>query len=299
MKIVAFWRLHGLIMGSDSLALPRLASGSLPSGDLNLAWTCQQGPTNTTSRQPTRPPSRCRLGFSDVAATFGRKNTRNSRSNPSDSDSELPMLTVVEPTGAAKRKPPSKRRKSFGTSSPNSTPGWTSFPRKDKKKADLPALVDNPSFAETPANHGYTAGVITLFLGLVQLGVSLRATSRVLDFMARFFGLPFSAPDWTTGRMWLLRFGLAQLNAPKDQADDWAWLIDHSVQIGKQKVLAIVGIRLLSLPMPERFLKPDDLVLIELVPMETSTREDVAARLEATAARTMVPRAIVDDHGVV
>jgi hypothetical protein len=140
--------------------------------------------------------------------------------------------------------------------------------------------------------------VITLFLGLVQHGVSLRAASRVLDLIARTFGLPFSAPDWTTGRMWLLRFGMAQLSAPKDQADDWIWLIDHSVQIGKEKVLAIVGLRSNDLPMPERPLRPDDLVLIDLVPMETSTRQDVAACLEATAARTMVPRAIVDDHGV-
>jgi hypothetical protein len=139
--------------------------------------------------------------------------------------------------------------------------------------------------------------VIALFLALVRLGVSLRATSRVLELTARCFGLPFSAPDWTTGRMWLLRFGLAQLYAPKDQADDWVWLIDHSVQIGKQKVLAIVAIRLLDLPMPERSLRPDDLVLIDLVPMETSTREDVAARLEDASARTTVPRVIVDDHG--
>jgi hypothetical protein len=139
--------------------------------------------------------------------------------------------------------------------------------------------------------------VIALFLGLVQRGVSLRAASRVLEFMAQFFGLPFSAPDWTTGRMWVLRFGLAQLYAPKDQADDWVWLIDHSVQIGKQKVLAILGIRSVDLPMPGQFLCPDDLVLIDLIPMETSTREDVALRLEDVAARTSVPRAIVDDHG--
>jgi hypothetical protein len=125
----------------------------------------------------------------------------------------------------------------------------------------------------------------------------LRAASRVLDLIARTFGLGFSAPDWTTGRMWLLRFGLAQLSAPKDPADDWVWLIDHSVQIGKRKILAIVGLRAVDLPMPERPLRPDDLVLIDLVPMETSTREDVAACLEAAAVRTMVPRAIIDDHG--
>jgi hypothetical protein len=140
--------------------------------------------------------------------------------------------------------------------------------------------------------------VITLFLGLVQRGASLRAASRVLEFIARSCGLPFSAPDWTTGRMWLIRFGLAQLGAAKEKADDWVWLIDHSVQIGKQKVLAIMGIRSRDLPMPGEFLRPEDLVLIDLVPMETSTREDVAARLEDAAARTSVPCAIVDDHGV-
>jgi hypothetical protein len=140
--------------------------------------------------------------------------------------------------------------------------------------------------------------VITLFLGLVQLGVSLRATSRVIEFLARFFGLPFSAPDWTTGRLWLLRFGLAQLNTPKDQADDWVWLIDHSVQIGKVKVLAILGIRLAELPMPDRGLGPQDMTLIDLVPMETSSRADVAQSLEDAAVGTSVPRAIIDDHGV-
>jgi hypothetical protein len=161
-------------------------------------------------------------------------------------------------------------------------------------------LVDDPSFAEIPAahGHGYPCGVIALFLQFVQLGVSLRASSRVLEFVARFFGLAFSAPDWTTGRMWLLRFGLAQLIAPKVQADDWVWLIDHSVQIGKQKVLAILGIRLVDLPMPEQPLRSEDMVLIDLVPMETSSRADVAKCLEEAATRTSVPRAIVDDHGV-
>jgi hypothetical protein len=207
------------------------------------------------------------------------------------------MSAGVAPTGAAEPKSPSERRKSFGHSSPNFRPGWTLPPRGHKKTTDLPALVDHPCFAELPANHGYTAGLITVFLGLVQHGVSLRAASRVLDLIARTFGLGFSAPDWTTGRMWLLRFGLAQLSAPKDPADDWVWLIDHSVQIGKQKILAIVGLRAVDLPMPERPLRPDDLVLIDLVPMKSSTREDVDACLEAAAVRTMVPRAIIDDHG--
>lgn len=209
------------------------------------------------------------------------------------------MFAVVELAGEAKPKRPVDRHKSFGPRTPRSRLSSTHLRTKLKKKvADHPVLVDNPSFGEIPATHGYPCGVIALFLGLVRLGVSLRATSRVLEFIARSFDLPFSAPDWTRGRMWLLRFGLAQLNALKVRADDWVWLIDHSVQIGNQKILAILGIRLVDLPSPGQWLRSEDMVLIALIPMDTSTREDVAKRLDDAAARTSVPRAIVDDHGV-
>ena len=97
--------------------------------------------------------------------------------------------------------------------------------------------------------------------------------------------------------LWLLRFGLAQLEASREHADDWIWLIDHSVQIGKTKVLVIVAIRSMDLPMPERPLCAEDLVLIDLVPMETSTRQEVARCLEDATTHTGVPHAIVDDHG--
>ena len=221
MKTVTFWRSCGLTMEGDLVALCLDAAGSLPYGYGVLAWTSQQRRTNKTNRRPTQPPSRCRLGSSDAAAMPGRRSSRRSRSKPNGSNSKSRTSAVVERTGAAKRKPPAESRKRFGPRTPTFKPDWTHLQRQRKKKArDLPALVDNPSFAETPAAHGYTCGVIALFLGLVQLGVSLRAASRVLEFIARFFGLPFSAPDWTTGRMWVLRFGLAQLNAPKDQADD-------------------------------------------------------------------------------
>jgi hypothetical protein len=208
------------------------------------------------------------------------------------------MPARVETTGETKFKPRGARRRNSAPGTPGFKPDSTPSLTKAKKTIDLPALVDDPFFAAVPGHHGYTCGVISLFLGLVGLGVSLRAASRVMDFVARFFHLPFSAPDWTTGRLWMLRFGLAQLDSTKGQADDWVWLVDHSVQIGKEKVLVILGIQSRDLPPPGEPLCPDDMVLIDLVPMKTSTREDVARCLEDAAAGTSVPRAIVDDHGV-
>jgi hypothetical protein len=167
-----------------------------------------------------------------------------------------------------------------------------------KKNSPLPARVDDPGFDICPASHGYPCGVISLFLHLVQAGISLRGTGRVLALLTDTFGAPFEAPHWTSGRLWLQRFGLAQLCAPKEVALDWAWLIDHSVQIGKQKVLVILGIRLKDLPPPGQCLTHDRMELIALEPMDTSTRQNVAERLEAAARSTCVPRVIVDDQGV-
>ena len=55
-------------------------------------------------------------------------------------------------------------------------------------------------------------------------------------------------PHPTTGRTWILRLGLYKLQRPKVKSDDWVWLADHVVQIGTEKVLNIVGVRLSDLP---------------------------------------------------
>lgn len=150
---------------------------------------------------------------------------------------------------------------------------------------------------EPPAEHGYGVNTISLFLRLVMDGISLRGSARVLKNMAEAFGWPLDIPDWTTGRLWLMRMGHAMLTMPLHQADDWAWLIDHSVQIGQEKCLVILGIRLCDLPPPGECLQHSDLHLIALVPRTSWTRAEVAEALEQAVPRTGVPRLMVNDYG--
>jgi len=155
-------------------------------------------------------------------------------------------------------------------------------------------LVDD----DPPGVHGYGVNLICLCLRLVlAAGVSLRGVPRVLAVIAEAFDLPLEIPDWTTNRLWLMRLGHAELTMPLYRADDWVWLADHSVQIGDEKVLAIVGIRLCDLPKPGECLQHHDLHLIALVPSEAWTRPDVDRVLEEATERTGVPRVIVTDHG--
>jgi hypothetical protein len=147
--------------------------------------------------------------------------------------------------------------------------------------------------------HGYSPVIVCLFLQLVlAAGVSMRGASRVIAIISEALGLALPMPHWTTGRLWLLRLGHATLTTELVKADDWAWLVDHSVQIGQEKCLVILGIRLIDLPRRGQCLRHEDLELIELLPAKSWTRPEVDQALENAIARTgRAPRAIVSDHG--
>ena len=105
-------------------------------------------------------------------------------------------------------------------------------------------------------------------------------------------------PHATTGRMWLLRLGYYKLHTPLEQADDWIWLADHAVEIGKHQFLGIVGIRLANLPAPGGCLKLSDMTPVALFPVESSTQAIVHQQLEAVVAETgIMPAATLSDEG--
>lgn len=147
-------------------------------------------------------------------------------------------------------------------------------------------------------HHHYTLPDVQLFIELVLAGrTPLRCAGRVPEIVSRVCGVSLGTPHWTTGRLWLLRLGLYKLTRPKAIADDWAWLIDHSVQAGTTKCLLVLGIRLSELPAVGEPLRHEDLEPILLLPVESSTKETVCEQLEAATATTGVPRMILDDHG--
>jgi len=147
--------------------------------------------------------------------------------------------------------------------------------------------------------HTYRAGAIRLFLQLVlQAASSLRGASAALGLL-RDFGAEFvRRPAASTGQAWLLRVGLYELTRPKAAAEDWVWIVDHSVQLGTLKCLVIVGCRLSAWRAADRELQLQDLSVLALEPVEKSTGAIVTRQLEATTERTgLVPRLIVSDQG--
>ena len=93
------------------------------------------------------------------------------------------------------------------------------------------------------------------------------------------------------------RVGVAAIDVPLESADDWVWLADHTVQIGKTKCLLIVGIRLSKWRELGGKLTHHDLSFIALEPVEHSDGETVNRQLEAAIGRTGLPQMIASDHG--
>ena len=147
------------------------------------------------------------------------------------------------------------------------------------------------------AKHQYPVGVISLFIELVlSAAVSQRGSAAVLKLIAGLLPSLPRLPCANTGRLWLLRLGLYELIREKTHADDWVWIMDHTVQLGPWKCLLIVGLRLSAWDRT-RPLEHRDLTLLNLTPMRHSTGEAVAEQLVSTVKQTGVPRAVLSDEG--
>lgn len=153
-------------------------------------------------------------------------------------------------------------------------------------------------FQQRPAWQQYSFGVIRLFVEFVlHAAVSLRGASGVFVIIRHLLPDVQRTPCANGGQMWLLRIGLYEVTRPKEKADDWVWLVDHTVQIGTTKCLLVVGCRLAVWQANRRPLQHTDLEVLALEPVVQSDGEVVEQQLEAVAQLTGVPRAVVSDHG--
>jgi hypothetical protein len=143
-------------------------------------------------------------------------------------------------------------------------------------------------------NNSYNLNIIYNCIVYILNAIPLRAISRVLPSMPAYEDS--NTPVWQTVRMWLLRIGYYQLLKPKEKANDWIWIVDHTIQIGIEKCLVVLGIRQKDLPIG-RALQYSDLEPIDLVPVKKSNGDIVYDQLLSCADKTGMPCQIVSDEG--
>ena len=127
--------------------------------------------------------------------------------------------------------------------------------------------------------------------------VSLRGCKAVVCVLQKYLPAFRDAPAPSTLQSWLLRVGLHELSRLKQHADDWIWIVDHTIQLGSMKCLLIAGLRQAVWEALERPLTLHDLSMISLEPVEISNGEIVCQQLQDAEKKTGSPHAILSDQG--
>ena len=131
---------------------------------------------------------------------------------------------------------------------------------------------------------------------MLSAAASFRCASRSLEIVISSLQPGLPSPSWFCGRLWILRLGYYKLTRAKEKAEDWVWIVDHTVQVGAEKCLVILGLRLCCLP-ENRSLSHEDVEPIALFPVKESNGEIVYQQLEEAIQKTGIPREIIADHG--
>jgi len=130
---------------------------------------------------------------------------------------------------------------------------------------------------------------------VVGMAASIRGAGSVLKFFEEEHIAELETPSWSTGRLWLLRLGYYKLTRPKAGGDDWVWVVDHTIQLGTEKCLVILGFRLGD--WQSGSVGHEELEPIMLHPVKESNGEVVYKQLEEAVVKTGIPREIVGDEG--
>lgn len=177
---------------------------------------------------------------------------------------------------------------------------------KELKQRLWQAKVENSMVGELPIvlpndppikGHGYGPRTVALAVELAKI-CGFRGAERSMKLMFDWLGVEQKIPRWTSIRNWIQRIGIACLTAPMEEADDWIWLLDHSNQIGPEKVLIVLAIRASRLPPPGQAIRYEDVRVLCVLPGTQWKREDMAEVYEQLAEQYGAPRAIVCDGAV-
>ena len=106
--------------------------------------------------------------------------------------------------------------------------------------------------------------IAVILEGKLNTSVSFRAISQLFGIFALCLNLKVRKPSHTTVMNWVHKVGLYQLSRKKRKADDWVIVLDHSIQLGCEKLFVVLGIREseIDFTRPLRFQDLESLALV-------------------------------------
>lgn len=157
------------------------------------------------------------------------------------------------------------------------------------KESTEVVLPDDPVLP----GHQYGPRMISLCINLARC-LGLRPAVRALTEIFRWLGVDVKIPTYQAIRIWMQRLGIAEIKRVKKK-DGRIWIVDHSNQIGQEKIMVILGVEPDKLPARGETLDRSHVEILATIPSQSWKAEDVARVYEETAQKFGVPRAVLMD----
>lgn len=130
-------------------------------------------------------------------------------------------------------------------------------------------------------------------------GGSLRGVEKNFKLSDSDYYTP--TPSFSSIRNWLGRIGLYELQREKEYRSDWIFIVDLTMELGKQKCLVVLGVtqQYLSehvLPL-KRGLQHHDVQVLMLEMMDSTKGELIEEKLSKLTCAVGCPVQIIADHG--
>ena len=145
--------------------------------------------------------------------------------------------------------------------------------------------------------HKFGARMIALCINLAKW-MSFRSIPKALRLIFDTLGLSIEVPAHDSIEHWCKRVGLDAITRSEGRHEGGLWMVDHSNQIGQEKVLVILGTTIGQLPPPGETLSLDKLDVLAIVPGTSWKRDDVRCVYREVAKRCGTPRFVVCDGAV-
>ncbi len=145
--------------------------------------------------------------------------------------------------------------------------------------------------------HGYGARMISLAVNVAR-AVGLRGSVRALQVFFEWLGIGRAIPSRTSIRNWFQRLGIDAMKQPLDSSECLVMMVDHSNQIGTEKVMLALGVNAAAMPERGKSLTHHDVRVLEVKPGDSWKTADMEKEYETLANRYGAPRAVLVDGAV-
>ncbi len=134
---------------------------------------------------------------------------------------------------------------------------------------------------------------------MLSSGAGFRGVSSILSLITKTFGSLLGlgiAPAANSIKQWLLKLGLFKLNRPKDKSGTWIHIVDTTIQMGAQKAVLVLGLRIDGGQgaFSPTFANVEPLVLKTVT---SCPGEVIMAALEQASEKTGAPACVLSDEG--